>query len=170
MTNETPYSVLEFLRDIVKNLWCEFKDEINETHIGSVTDVKEYTAPCFFVNLVSETEKGLIGDRANRKICVDVIFYPKSDMDSKKAYLLEMSHRLYSVLRFLNETEYKGEDENGKPIYTKNNKKIAYVVNMDHNIDDDELHCIVTYNAIVYYTQDPTAIMEDLNIIGGLND
>lgn len=148
--------ISKLLDDISANLYAHFKTE--NIYLEQVEQKKEIT-PCFFLMPISELDIALIGNRAKRNITIDVMY--KTETMEQRTELLTVANQLYSVLRFLYEI-----DENNE----KTTKRVAFANSMRHEIVDDVLHFIVNYKVIVYYTEDPSAIMENLDIeVGSVN-
>ena len=94
----------------------------------------------FNVQLVSASEAGQFGSRAERNITFDVIFFPPENDGLETC--MDVIHRLPSVL---------------STITTPNGDKV-HCLKLDGSMKEDVLHCIVSYPHFVYSPADGDAM------------
>lgn len=103
-----------------------------------------FKKPCFFLTLIDEEEKPLLGNRAQRDVSLDVMYFPKC---KEKQEMLDVASKLYSVLRcisLLNDDKLNG-------------------FKLKYEIIDGVLHFFVTYKPIIYYSKEELTKMQQLS-------
>lgn len=101
--------------------------------------------PCFFIDIFSEKELPLTGNRAYRVLDVDVHYFPKTETNEEIA---EVASQLYFALRRIKLLD-------GSTINSLNS--------MYHRTTDGVLHFFVSYKPIVYYPKEESEKQGELD-------
>ncbi|AZK44776.1 phage tail terminator family protein [Paenibacillus lentus] len=107
--------------------------------------------PCFFIFLLTSSQRQVIGKRYFREHPFDIHYFPKSKED-KNEEILDVLDRLNDALEYIT---MDGDLLRG--------------TNIHHEVIDDVLHFFVNYNLHVYKEKDTADFMESLQIGSGLS-
>lgn len=129
---------------IAQALNSQFGDDY-EIHCQEIEqDLKE---PCFLILLLNASNEQLVGDRYSRKQPFDILYFPKSENDSR-VEMYEAIEKLNDVLEYINFGD-----------------GLLRGTNMKGQIIDDVLHFFIDYNFIVIKQGDKD-YMQQLTIKG----
>lgn len=138
------------VNNIVLGIAQKIRTVFSETNYSLYTENIEqgFKEPCFFVSLISHTQKQRLGNRYRETYSFDISYYPSAD-GSTNEECLEVAEGLYEIL------EYITADSD-----------LLRGININSKITEGILHFYVDYNIFVIREKIPETNMEEVIIYG----
>lgn len=118
--------------EVISALATNIRNAFTTTEIQAVykdTPVQNILKPCIFLNMVSTIQQPLVKQRANRTYNIDIIVTGTDDNTELRTWFTKINERLLRVVDKITISEQTVKMTQGEA-----------------NIENDELHLIVTYN------------------------
>lgn len=118
--------------EVISALATKIRDGFSTTEIQAVykdTPTQNILKPCIFLNMVSTIQLPMVNRRSNRNYTIDIIVTGADDNTELRTWFTEINERLLRVV---------------DKIIISN--QVVKMVQGEANIENDELHLIVTYN------------------------
>nr|DAX95427.1 MAG TPA: tail completion protein [Caudoviricetes sp.] len=138
-------SIINAIAESLKNIY-NFKIYINEVP-------QNFKAPCFFIKLVSTTEKQIIGNRFQVTSVFGIDF-----IDEENGKNVRLAHE---IAEKLNEVTH---------LLTLENKDVVRGANRNTELSEGNLHYFVQYSYFIYRGIEELEKMEDLKHSGGVKN
>ncbi|HCT64272.1 MAG TPA: hypothetical protein DIC60_03215 [Lachnospiraceae bacterium] len=138
------------VNNIVLGIAQKIRTVFSETNYSLYTENIEqgFKEPCFFVSLISHTQKQRLGNRYRETYSFDISYYPSADGNTNEE-CLEVAEGLYEIL------EYITADSD-----------LLRGTNINSKITEGILHFYVDYNIFVIREKIPETNMEEVIIYG----
>ena len=130
--------------EVISALATKIRNGFSTTEIQAVykdTPIENMLKPCVFLNLINSIHTPLMRNRGNRNYMVDIIVTGADDNTELYTWYTKIAERLYGIV---------------DTIIIDN--QIVRLVRGESNIENDELHLIVTYNFDVIKHDDDESV------------
>lgn len=118
--------------EVISALATNIRNAFTTTEIQAVykdTPVQNMLKPCIFLNMVSTIQQPRIQQKSNRTYIIDIIVTGTDDNTELKTWFTMINERLLRVVDKITISE-----------------QVVRMTQGEANIENDELHLIVTYN------------------------
>ena len=133
--------------EVISALATKIRNGFDTTEIQAVykdTPTQNILKPCIFLNMVSTIQLPMVNNRSNRNYTIDIIVTGSDDNTELRTWFTKINEQLLRVV--------------DKIIVSD---QIVRMVQGEANIENDELHLIVSYNFdVIKQVDDDTVKMQ----------
>lgn len=118
--------------EVISALATKIRDGFSTTEIQAIykdTPIQNILKPCVFLNMVSIIQLPMVNDRSNRNYTIDIIVTGADNNTELRTWFTEINEKL---LRVVDKITISGQT--------------VKMTQGESNIENDELHLIVSYN------------------------
>ena len=133
--------------EVISALATKIRNGFDTTEIQAVykdTPTQNILKPCIFLNMVSTIQLPMVNNRSNRNYTIDIIVTGSDDNTELRTWFTKINEQLLRVVDKITVSD-----------------QIVRMVQGEANIENDELHLIVSYNFdVIKQVDDDTVKMQ----------
>lgn len=126
--------------EVISAIAIKIRESFTTTELAAVykdTPIEDILKPCVFLNLVTVTHTPRMKNKGNRSYIVDIIATGSDDNTELYTWYSRLAERLFAVIDKITISE-----------------QTVRLIRAETNIENNELHLIITYNFNVIKVED----------------